>query len=148
MAVKTNDFDQANIRSYGDLTICESIRYGFKYTTKVRWEEVTVGAAATTSSTATLIPANCRVDAVAHRITAVIPTTDGTMDLGTAASATAFQDDAETDTVGNTGVKHLATEYTAATGVRITPCSTPTAATGKVMIVVFYTQVTAPTSSP
>jgi hypothetical protein len=147
MAVKTNDFDAANIRNFGDLTICESIRYGFKYQTKVRWEEVTVAADSNTTSTATLIPANCLVTGVAHRVTVAVPTTDGTVDIGTAASATAFQDDAAS-TVNQTGVKHLATEYTSATGIKITPCSTPTAATGKIMLVVFYTQITAPTSSP
>ncbi len=147
MAVKENDADQANIRSFGNLACCESIRYGYKAQVKVQSEEVTIAAAASTTSTATLIPADCLVLGVTHRVTVAIPTTDETMDVGDSGSATAYGDDVAS-TVSSTGVKHLATEHTSAKGVKITPCSTPTAATGKVFIQVFYMQFTAATSGP
>lgn len=100
-------------------------------------EEITIAAAATTDSSI-LIPANAVVLAVTSRVTTVIPTA-ATFKVGYAADDDAF----------GTGISTAATTtwpgtdsgpryFAAATAIRITPNLTPGAATGKVRIAIHY----------
>lgn len=139
----TNDRGLANVNPAGEPRWGEHPYYGFKAEQKVLWEETTIAASAYTDTTIQ-IPANCRLDGVAWYVTADVPTTDSTMDIGISGSTTAYADDVDSD-AGDTGVKHVATEHTSAASIRITPCSTPTAATGKIRVAIFYTKFTAPT---
>jgi len=115
-------------------------------------ELLTIANAASTDTTATLLPANSVIEAVVVRVTTVIPTAT-TFAVGDATIAARFATGisvaANTTAVGLTHVDQTGTsgpKQVAAAKVRITPNGTPAAATGVVRITVFYRQYVAPTS--
>lgn len=115
-------------------------------------ELLTIAAAATTDTTANLLPANAIIEAVVVRVTTVIPTA-ATFSVGDATTAARFATGvavaATTTAVGLTHVDQTGAagpKQTAAAKVRITPSSSPATATGVVRITVFYRQFVAPTS--
>jgi hypothetical protein len=115
-------------------------------------ELLTIAAAATTDTTANLLPANAAIDAVTVRVTTVIPTA-ATFSVGDATTAARFATGistaATTTAVGLTHVDQTGAagpRQTAAAKVRITPNATPGAATGVVRITVHYHLFVAPTS--
>lgn len=124
-------------------------------------EVLTIAAAATTDSANSLLPANSIIDAVAVRVTTVIPTA-ATFTVGdNAGNATRFIDGTNIAAVSSaatsTGVglnqwNPAAATFgagpaqVAAAKVRITPNATPGAATGVVRITVWWHTFTAPAS--
>jgi hypothetical protein len=118
-------------------------------------ELLTIAAAATTDTTANLLPANSIIEAVCVRVTALFPTA-ATFTVGDATTAARFATGVSV-AAGTTavGLLHqqggIATDatgpvQTAAAKVRITPNATPAAATGEVRIEVFYSKFVAPGS--
>jgi len=108
-------------------------------------EETTILAAAETD-TAIQIPAGALVLAVSVRVTTVIPDA-ATFDVGVAGALNRYADDlavaAGTTSPGTMdGVRY----YAAAASIRITPNTSPLAATGKVRVTIHYILVTPPTS--
>jgi hypothetical protein len=115
-------------------------------------ELLTIAAAATTDTTANLLPANAVIDSVVVRVVTVIPTA-ATFTVGDATTAARFATGistaANTTAVGLTHSDQTGAagpKQTSAAKVRITPNATPGTATGQVRITVFYTAFTAPTS--
>lgn len=115
-------------------------------------ELLTIAAAATTDTTANLLPANAIIEAVVVRVTTVIPTA-ATFSVGDATTAARFATGvavaATTTAVGLTHVDQTGAagpKQTAAAKIRITPNAVPGAATGVVRITVFYRQFIAPQS--
>ena len=123
---------------------------GSKYTWTYISELVTIAAAATTLSAANLIPANANILAVTGRVTTVIPTAV-TFSVGITGDATLFGSGisvAANTTFGTFDSAVLLSQFmnASATQILITPSSSPAAATGRVRLVVYYAQLTAPTS--
>jgi hypothetical protein len=121
----------------------------------VATELVTIAAAATTDTSANLLPANSIIDAVTVRVTTLIPTA-ATFTVGDATQAARFATGVAV-AAGTTAVGLLQNDPTVATGnlgpvqtsaakIRITPNSSPADATGRVRVTVFYRQFVAPTS--
>ena len=120
----------------------------------VNSELLTIAAAASTDTTANLLPANAVIEAVVVRVTTVIPTA-ATFTVGDATTAARFATGvavaADTTAVG---LSHRQPDVAAAAGpvqttaakVRITPNAQPAAATGVVRIEVFFSRFVAPTS--
>lgn len=115
-------------------------------------ELLTIAAAATTDTTANLLPANSIIESVVVRVTTVIPTA-ATFSVGDATTAARFATGvavaATTTAVGLTHCDQTGAagpKQTAAAKIRITPNVSPGAATGVVRITVFYRQFVAPTS--
>jgi hypothetical protein len=118
-------------------------------------ELVTIGAAATTDSVATLLPANSIIESVVVRTVTLIPTA-ATYTVGTAAQASRFATGVST-AANSTAIgilqwnpavasDDLGPRQVAAAAVRITPNAVPGAATGQVRVTVFYSTFAAPTS--
>jgi hypothetical protein len=121
------------------------------YTTEL----LTLAAAATTDTTGNLLPANSIIEAVVARVTVVIPTA-ATFTIGDATQASRFATGVAV-AAGTTavGVLHqdptvananLGPQQTTAAKIRITPNSSPGAATGVVRLTVFYRRFVPPTS--
>jgi hypothetical protein len=118
-------------------------------------ELLTIAAAATTDTTANLLPAGAIIKAVVVRVVTVIPTA-ATFSVGDATTVGRFAAGiavaANTTAVGLTHMSGASTtlangpSQAAAAKIRITPNSTPATATGVVRITVFYEQFVAPTS--
>lgn len=115
-------------------------------------ELLTIAAAATTDTTANLLPANAIIEAVVVRVTTVIPTA-ATFSVGDATTAARFATGvavaATTTAVGLTHCDQTGAagpKQTAAAKIRITPNLTPGAATGVVRITVFYRSFVPPQS--
>lgn len=118
-------------------------------------ELLTIAAAASTDSSANLLPADAVIEAVVVRVTTVIPTA-ATFTVGDPTTAARFG--TGISVAANTTkscIDHWSGAVTtlaagpsqaAAAKVRITPNLTPGAATGVVRITVFYRQFVAPTS--
>jgi hypothetical protein len=100
-------------------------------------ELVTIAAAATSDSTIQ-IPANAIVLAVSAYTQVAIPTAT-TYDVGTSGTPNQFVDDLST-TLGTSspGTKAGPLYFAAVTNIRITPSTTPGAATGRVRIAIHY----------
>lgn len=109
--------------------------------------ELTTIAAAATTDTTILMPANAIVIAVSTRVTVVIPTAT-TFTVGDSGSAARFSTAAVAVAAGSTDAGTKAGAYYNATAlaVRLTPSSTPGAATGKVRVTISYFLATPPTS--
>lgn len=110
-------------------------------------ESLTIAAAATTDS-ATTIPAGAQIIAVSVRVTTIIPTA-ATFTVTTATGGTTLNTAAVAVAAGSTdaGTAGGGATYTSAgTKIRITPNSTPGAATGVVRICGYYRLITPPTS--
>jgi hypothetical protein len=115
-------------------------------------ELLTIAAAATTDTSADLLPADSIIEAVVVRVTTVIPTA-ATFTVGDATTAARFATGvtvaATTTAVGLTHSDQTGAggpKQVSAAKVRITPNLTPGAATGVVRITVFYRRFVAPTS--
>lgn len=112
-------------------------------------ELITVAAAAYTESSADLIPANSFVDAVAVRVVTEIPAAT-LVQVGTSGQANRFNTSGTIATAADTvHIDHDGTVgefWPTASKVRLTPNSTPAAATGQVRVVVFYRSYEAPSS--
>lgn len=115
-------------------------------------ELLTIAAAASTDTTANLLPANAIIESVVVRVTTVIPTA-ATFSVGDATTAARFATGvavaAGTTAVGLTHCDQTGAagpKQTAAAKIRITPNVSPATATGVVRITVFYRQFVAPTS--
>jgi hypothetical protein len=109
-------------------------------------ESLTIAAASTTDS-ATTIPAGAIIIGVGVRVTTVIPTA-ATFTMTAATGGNTFST-AAVSTAANTtdrGTAAGALYTSAGTKVRITPNLTPGAATGVVRLAITYLQLTAPTS--
>lgn len=107
-------------------------------------ELVTVAAAATTTSTVQ-IPAGARVVAVTYRVT-VQPTGTTSFGIGVSGSATRFGSSVSSN-ANTTGVSYGDnTRYASATGILITPNTSPSDALGRIRVVVEYELATAPTA--
>lgn len=145
LARKNGNADQFN-RLYG--------ANGGYWEQGVNSELLTIAAAATTDTTGNLLPANAVIEAVVVRVTTVIPTA-ATFTVGDATTAARFATGvavaADTTAVG---LSHRQPDVAAAAGpvqttaakVRITPNSSPAAATGVVRIEVFFSRFVPPTS--
>lgn len=113
-------------------------------------ENMTIAAAATSTSAANLLPSNSRIMAVAYRVTTVIPTA-ATFEIGVTGDVSRFGTGVLV-AAGTTGDTYsLATplnemQNKTATQILITPNLTPAAATGRVRIVVWYMIVNSLTS--
>lgn len=118
-------------------------------------ESLTLAAAASTDTTANLLPAGAIIEAVVVRVTTVIPTA-ATFSVGDATTAARFGTGiAVAANTTATCIDHwsgavatLASGPTqaAAAKIRITPNLTPATATGVLRITTFYRQFTPPTS--
>jgi hypothetical protein len=118
-------------------------------------ELLTIAAAATTDTTANLLPANSIIEAVIIRVVTIIPTA-ATFNVGDATTAARFATGiavaANTTAVGLTHMSGASTtlangpSQAAAAKIRITPNLTPGAATGVVRLTVFYRTFVPPTS--
>jgi hypothetical protein len=110
-------------------------------------EELTIAAAETTDSTASLLPAGALILGVSVRVTTVIPTAATFTVIG-ATSSTAFNTAAVSTAADTTNAGTASCVYynDSAQKVRITPNTSPADATGKVRITVWYISITAPTS--
>ena len=118
-------------------------------------ELLTIAAAASTDSSANLLPAGAIIESVVVRVTTVIPTA-ATFTVGDPTTAARFATGvavaANTTAIGidhwSGAIATLAAgpSQAAAAKVRITPNLTPGAATGVVRITVFYRQFLAPQS--
>ena len=118
-------------------------------------EEITIAAAASTDSTANLLPANSLIEAVVCRVTALLPTA-ATFSIGdatqTARFGTGIAVAAGTTNVGiiqhnpDLASADLGPVQAAAAKIRITPNASPAAATGKIRVSVFYSLFAAPGS--
>lgn len=115
-------------------------------------ELLTIAAAATTDSTANLLPAGAYITGVTVRVTTLIPTA-ATFTVGDATTAARFATGvAVAANTTATGMTHL--DQTGAAGplqataakIRITPNATPAAATGVVRLTVYYEKWVPPTS--
>ena len=115
-------------------------------------ELLTLAAAATTDTSANLLPANAIIEAVVARVVTIIPTA-ATWSMGDATIPARFAAGvavaAGTTVTGLTHVDQTGTSgprQTTAAKIRITPNLTPATATGQIRITVFYRQFTPPTS--
>lgn len=108
--------------------------------------ELTTIAAAAFTDTAIQIPAEALVFAVSVRSNVAIPTAV-TYDVGVAGATTRYAT-AISDAVGTTakGTLDALRYYAAATSIRLTPNTTPGAATGKVRVTIHYIEITPPSS--
>jgi hypothetical protein len=113
-------------------------------------ELVTIAAAATTDTTANLLPANAIIEAVTARVTTVIPTA-ATFTVGDATTAARFATGvaaaAGTTVVGLTHADQAAAAgpiQTTAAKIRITPNASPADNSGRVRVTVYYRQFVAP----
>jgi len=115
---------------------------------------ITLNTGGTTTDSASIIPADCIVEAVTYRVTTTI-TTAASFSIGDATTAARFVSGATGLTAGTTGVglRHwqgsVTTDaagpvYTAASVVRITTNANPGA--GAIRVQVWYRFFTAPTS--
>lgn len=109
--------------------------------------ELTTIAAAATTDTAILMPAGAQILAVTTRVTVVIPTAT-TFTVGDSGSATRFSTTTIAVAAGTTDAGTKAGLYynAGSLAVRITPSSTPGAATGRVRVTIYYFLATPPTS--
>jgi hypothetical protein len=117
-------------------------------------ELVTIAAAASTDSTADLLPAGAVIESVTVRVITAIPTA-ATFTVGDATTAGRFATGVATaaNTTG-IGILHRNPDVVAAAGavqttaakVRITPNASPAAATGQVRVQVYYSKWVAPTT--
>jgi hypothetical protein len=117
-------------------------------------ELLTIAAAATTDTTANLLPVDAVIESVTVRVTTLIPTAV-TFTVGDATTAARFATGVAV-AAGTTavGLLHRNPDVAAAAGpvqsaaakVRITPNAQPAAATGVVRIQVFYSKWVAPTT--
>lgn len=142
-----NDVAKGEVRHNGSQILARGVSGGFLRVAETEEEEITIAAAASTDSTLTipegalaLVGARCTVD---------IPGT-ASFSVGTSANASAWGSGV-TSTAGNDNQLVAATNgwvfiSGSALAVRITPNTTPSAATGKVRIQVFYYQVQPPTT--
>jgi hypothetical protein len=117
-------------------------------------ELVTIAAAASTDTSANLLPANAVIDAVTVRVVTLIPTA-ATFNVGDATVADRFATGvavaANTTAVGvnhhnPTKADNAGPVQAAAAKVRITPNASPAAATGQVRVQVQYSRWVAPTT--
>jgi hypothetical protein len=116
---------------------------------------MTIAAAATSNSSADLLPANSIIEAVVVRVTTVIPTA-ATFKVGDATTdgrfATGVAVAADTTAVGllhqqgSVATDAAGPAQTAAAKIRITPDIQPAANTGRVRVTVFYRTFVPPTS--
>lgn len=108
-------------------------------------EEVTIAAAATTTSTIQ-IPAGCIVRAVSCRVTVAIPTATA-FDIGISGATTRYGT-ALSVALGTEwhGMDNPGLYYNAATSILITPNGTPATDVGRLKIVIFYEQAIPPQS--
>lgn len=121
----------------------------------VNTELLTIAAAATTDSSASLLPADSIIQAVVVRVTVVIPTA-ATFTVGDpttpARFATGVAVAAGTTAVGLIHMSGASTtlatgpSQVSAAAIRITPNLTPATATGVVRIQVYYSKFVAPIS--
>lgn len=107
-------------------------------------ELLTIAAAASTDTSASLLPANAYIEAVTTRVVTVIPTA-ATFTVGDATTAARFASGVSTAaTTTSVGLSHVdqtgaaGPKQTSAAKIRITPNLTPATATGQVRITVFY----------
>jgi hypothetical protein len=108
-------------------------------------EDLTVPATLSGYTTAAIIPSGCIVYAVSSYVTQSIPGVN-TFDVGVDGASTKYG----TKLLALQGSSWRGTEgtgtcYTQDTPVRITPNTTPTAATGRVRVTIHYIEVTPPT---
>ena len=110
--------------------------------------ELTTIAAAATTDTTIKIPANVIVIGVSVRVTTIIPTAATFTVIG-ASSSTAFQTGTNVAVAANTtdkGNKNCPYLNATAQSIRITPNTSPAAATGKVRVTIHYLDITVPIS--
>jgi hypothetical protein len=117
-------------------------------------ELVTIAAAASTDTTANLLPAGAIIDSVSVRVVTAIPTA-ATFTVGDATTAARFA--TGVSTAANTtalGLDHRQPDVSAAAGpvqaaaakVRLTPNASPAAATGTVRVQVYYSKWIVPST--
>lgn len=145
----------APLRIVGGELLQETAANGAVWKRGYSTELMTIAAAASSDSSADLLPANAIIEAVVVRVTVAIPTATN-FDVGTSSSANRFDDNvgvaANTTSVGIDHWKGNVTTETAgptqrnAAKVRITPNATPANADGRVRVTVFYRTFVAPTS--
>ena len=108
-------------------------------------QDLTVLAAATTDSTAAIIPSGCIVQAVSSYITQSIPGTK-TISIGVVGATTRYGTSLlATQNSSWRGTEAGGVFYGADTPIRLTPNATPTSATGRVRLTIHYIEVTPPT---
>jgi hypothetical protein len=119
---------------------------GQAFQVKALTELTTIAAAATTTTTIQL-PAGALILAVPVRVTVALPVTTN-FTVGDSGSATRFSTAAVSKAINSTdkGTKAGVYYNASATGVLITPDSTPSDATGRVRVTIYYIEVTPPTS--
>lgn len=135
---------QANYNKFGNPVNRQSNQYGGRVEYKRLTQLVDIAAAATTSTTIA-VPANSALEGITFRVVKAVPgMTGSTMDVGITGTTAKFFNDVVCDTVGTTGIKHVANEeHTSAQVLLITPISTPSAG-GKIRFTIYYKQITAP----
>lgn len=109
--------------------------------------ELTTIAAAASTDTTILMPANAQIIGVSVRVTVALPVTTN-FTVGDAGSAARFSTAAVSKAVNSTDPGTKAGNYynASATAVRITPDSTPSDTTGRVRVTIHYFLITPPTS--
>lgn len=127
--------------------------YGGYWERGVNSELLTLAAAATTDTTASLLPANAIIEAVVIRVTTIIPTA-ATFQVGDATTAGRFATGVAV-AAGTTAVGLLQRNpadadvagpvQTAAAKIRVTPNLSPATPTGVVRLEVFYSRFVPPT---
>ncbi len=134
-----------NSRFYGNLGIANATN-GQACEIKTLTELLTIAAAAT-STTTIQMPANSIILAVPVRVTTAVTCTS-TFTVGDAGSATRFSTAAVSKAVNSTDKGTAAGAYYNATarGIVITPDTTPSDATGRVRVTIYYIECTPPTS--
>lgn len=148
-AIGTNDAlrvdSSNNARFYGNLGIANATN-GQACEIKTLTELLTIAAAAT-STTTIQMPANSIILAVPVRVTTAVTCTS-TFTVGDAGSATRFSTAAVSKAVNSTDKGTAAGAYYNATarGIVITPDTTPSDATGRVRVTIYYIECTPPTS--
>ena len=134
-----------NSRFYGNLGIANATN-GQACEIKTLTELLTIAAAAT-STTTIQMPANSIILAVPVRVTTAVTCTS-TFTVGDAGSATRFSTAAVSKAANSTDKGTAAGAYYNATarGIVITPDTTPSDATGRVRVTIYYIECTPPTS--
>lgn len=143
--VLTIDGTNGNAKHYGNLGIADATN-GQACEIKTLTELLTIAAAAT-STTTIQMPANSIILAVPVRVTTAVTCTS-TFTVGDAGSATRFSTAAVSKAVNSTDKGTAAGAYYNATarGIVITPDTTPSDATGRVRVTIYYIECTPPTS--
>lgn len=133
-------------------TVTRNSTSGAQAASGVSTELLTIAAAATTDTSANLLPANSYIEAVTVNVVTAIPTA-ATFTVGDATTAARFATGVSTalntQTVGLTHVDQTGAagpRQTSAAKVRITPNAVPADATGQVRVDVFWRTYTAGTT--